>query len=120
MQDQLFGIHEGDIETDIDPANTTQRQQQTVTTPTTTVPPTPTTPASGGSAKVKIMYKDEIFAIKVPIPSSIEFLTDKITQRLGFNAYLQLKSGDRVMDLTRETYEAAVKQGKLTVIAYGM
>lgn len=78
--------------------------------------PTPTTPT--GSIKVKIMYKDEIFAIKVPISSTYEFLMDKITHRLGFNAYLQLKSGDRVMDLTRDTFETAIRQGKLTVVAY--
>ncbi|KAI8889537.1 hypothetical protein K501DRAFT_320241 [Backusella circina FSU 941] len=98
VQDQLFGIHEGDIETDIDPsmgrpdspvmeANDEiippppQQQQQPVTP----------TPQQQGTIKVKIIYKDEIFAIKVPVPSTLEFLRDKIVDRLGFDVDLSYK-----------------------------
>jgi bud emergence protein 1 len=134
VQDQLFGIHEGDIETEIDPSIGTSNSTTIDTTTTTTTSATPKTPVTpmtpmtpmtpnnttttgSSTIKVKIMYKDEIFAIKVPVPSTIEFLKDKIMDRLGFEVQLQYKSGDRLSDLNTETFEAAVKLGKLTVVA---
>jgi bud emergence protein 1 len=123
----LFGIHEGDIETDIDPSmgrpdspvmeanedmlppQPPSPQQQ----PVTPVTPTP----QQGTIKVKIIYKDEIFAIKVPVPSTLEFLRDKIVDRLGFDVDLSYKEGSNLMDLTAETFASAVKLGKLTVVA---
>lgn len=81
-------------------------------------PVTPLTPnAATSTIKVKIIYKDEIFAIKVPVPSTIEFLKDKIMDRLGFEVQLQYKSGNRLSDLNTETFEAAFNLGKLTVVA---
>ncbi|RCI03688.1 bud emergence protein 1 [Rhizopus stolonifer] len=145
VQDQLFGIHEGDIETDIDPATgnipTTTSTPNTIntsnpnnysttpTTPTTPVmPPTPLTPATpatpatpsvyhGNTIKVKIKYKDEIFAIKVPVPITVEFLRAKIIDRIGFEVQLFYKNGDPLVNLETEAFESAVKIGKLTVLA---
>lgn len=92
VQDQLFGIHEGDIETNVNP-----NSKETI--------------------KVKIIYKDDIVAIKIPVSSSFEFLKGKIVNRLGFDVYLQYKSGDRLVELSREIFQQAVKLGKLTVVA---
>ncbi|KAI9281118.1 hypothetical protein BY458DRAFT_499632 [Sporodiniella umbellata] len=100
VQDQLFGIHEGDIETDIDP-----NQEKAPENPKTTI-------------KVKIVYKDEIFAIKVPVPSSMQFLQDKVNSRLGFQAELLLKGkSNNYIHLTQQALEEAVSLGKLTVFA---
>lgn len=126
VQDQLFGIHEGDIETDIDPgvgrptSNSYDATQQAVME--TTSAPQPQQPAvmatqNKSTIKVKIMYKDEIFAIKVPVPSSVEFLRGKVVDRLGFDVNLKYKSGDHLTELNAETFETAVKLGKLTVVA---
>ncbi|KAI8059403.1 uncharacterized protein B0P05DRAFT_478223 [Gilbertella persicaria] len=95
VQDQLFGIHEGDIETDIDPATgnipTTTSTPNTINTSNpnnySTTPTTPTTP-------VKIKYKDEIFAIKVPVPITVEFLRAKIIDRIGFEVQLFYKNDE--------------------------
>lgn len=138
VQDQLFGIHEGDIETDIDPSigrpisatyntnsaaavmttNTTNKSATTITTPTTPKPNTTTTNNTAATIKVKIIYKDEIFAIKVPVSSTIEFLQGKIVDRLGFNVNLLYKESDgRLVELNRDIFDSAVKLGKLTVVA---
>lgn len=138
VQDQLFGIHEGDIETDIDPgvgrpvSTTYDITQPSVAMETTSKPAPAPAPAPApqqqqpvatansnnkSTIKVKIMYKDEIFAIKVPVPSSVEFLRGKVVDRLGFDVNLMYKSGDHLTDLNTETFEAAVKLGKLTVVA---
>jgi bud emergence protein 1 len=129
VQDQLFGIHEGDIETDIDPgvgrpvSATYDITQPSVAMEAASEPtpqpqqPVTTTNNTKSTIKVKIMYKDEIFAIKVPVPSSVEFLRGKVVDRLGFDVNLMYKSGDHLTDLNTETFEAAVKLGKLTVVA---
>jgi bud emergence protein 1 len=131
VQDQLFGIHEGDIETDIDPSasrptshsNYETLQSTPVPTPapapttTTTTTTTATTTTTTSTIKVKIIYKDEIFAIKVPTNSTIDFLQGKILDRLGFNTELKYKEGDRLLELNTTTFESAVKIGKLTVVA---
>ncbi|OAD05410.1 hypothetical protein MUCCIDRAFT_80496 [Mucor lusitanicus CBS 277.49] len=127
VQDQLFGIHEGDIETDIDPgvgrpASNSYDANQQVAMETTAPAPQPqqsaaTATQNKSTIKVKIMYKDEIFAIKVPVPSSVEFLRGKVVDRLGFDVNLKYKSGDHLTELNTETFEAAVKLGKLTVVA---
>lgn len=154
VQDQLFGIHEGDIETDIDPsASRPVSSSQYSNSAAGPVPPPPehhyepsssvpvaTTPAPstplpstiapspapapassaatvGGTVKVKIIYKDEIFAIKVPVSSTIQVLKDKVMDRLGFDVNLKHKEGDQLTELNREKFESAVKLGKLTVVA---
>jgi bud emergence protein 1 len=136
VQDQLFGIHEGDIETEINPSigrpvsatvnnnhnnnqSYDQQPQQYDTAPASPASPVakPTTTISA-TIKVKIIYKDEIFAIKVPVTSTIEFLQDKIIDRLGFDVELLYKEKDgRLIELNREIFDSAVKLGKLTVVA---
>ncbi|KAI9485229.1 MAG: hypothetical protein EXX96DRAFT_2016 [Benjaminiella poitrasii] len=150
IQNQLFGIHEGDIETDIDPGigrsissgyntnygvtsnivdnmNTTlpdyNRKEMPAIPVSTGASPSSATMSPNNSSlstttiKVKIMYKDEIFAIKVPIPNTVEFLKGKILDRLGFEAQLQYKSGDSLTELNADTFATATKLGKLTVVA---
>ncbi|KAG1443206.1 hypothetical protein G6F56_010760 [Rhizopus delemar] len=95
VQEQLFGIHEGDVETETDPNQPSDKK-----------------------IKVKIVYKDEIFAIKVPVPSSLQFLQDKVTERLKFQVQLlQKDESDNYIQLTTHAFEEAVKLGKLTVFA---
>lgn len=110
VQDQLFGIHEGDIETDIDPGI-----GRRIESPILVQDPTPT--AVKSTIKVKIVYKDEIFAIKIPSSSTIEILESKIIDRLGFNVKLQSKGADGLVELNHDIFESAVKLGKLTVVA---
>ncbi|CEI88735.1 hypothetical protein RMCBS344292_03113 [Rhizopus microsporus] len=124
VQDQLFGIHEGDVETDVDP-NQGRSIHPSETSTVNTVSDTAVTATSSSSSstakstiKVKIVYKDEIFAIKVPVPSTLEFLQNKVTSRLGFPVQLLYKKdGNQLTDLTTESFEAAVQLGKLTVVA---
>lgn len=133
VQEQLFGIHEGDIETDIDPgvgrpvSNTYVTPVSTPTTPNITTPITATTPTtastltnattSNTTIKVKIVFKDEIFAIKVPATCTIQVLESKIIDRLGFDAQLKLKDGNELHTLSDEAFALAISVGKLTVVA---
>ncbi|OBZ84319.1 Protein scd2/ral3 [Choanephora cucurbitarum] len=164
VQEQLFGIHEGDIETEMDPAlgylpndpvdaysqgalpaphspqpHDTHLPNQINTAITNTnyhtntnydhsgyyVPKTPSTPATpatpsvypGQVIKVKIKYRDEIYAIKVPIPVTVDMLRNKVIDRIGFEVELFYKNGDPLLDLNTEVFESAVKIGKLTVLA---
>ncbi|KAG1149409.1 hypothetical protein G6F37_003174 [Rhizopus arrhizus] len=99
VQEQLFGIHEGDVETDTDPSQKPRPVHTEVESQTSTT-----------VIKVKIVYKDEIFAIKVPVPSTLQFLQDKVVERLGFPVQLLYKKeGNQLTDLTSQTFEAAVK-----------
>lgn len=107
VQEQLFGIHEGDVETDTDPSQKPRPVHTEVESQTSTT-----------AIKIKIVYKDEIFAIKIPVPSTLQFLQDKVVERLGFPVQLLYKKeGNQLTDLTSQTFEAAVKLGKLTVVA---
>ena len=164
VQEQLFGIHEGDLETEMDPAlgylpndpvdaysqgalpaphspqpHDTPLPNQINTAITNTnyhtntnydhsgyyVPKTPSTPATpatpsvypGQVIKVKIKYRDEIYAIKVPIPVTVDMLRNKVIDRIGFEVELFYKNGDPLLDLNTEVFESAVKIGKLTVLA---
>ncbi|KAI9270422.1 hypothetical protein BDA99DRAFT_501732 [Phascolomyces articulosus] len=148
VQSQLFGIHEGDIETDYDPRLGTIQSQppmedqipqpsSSLTATTTTAmatPPTitPTATNSGVTAtsatkstvKLKIVHKDDIFAIKVPADSTLDQLCAKVHDRLGFDVSLRYKdeaTGDSLpledeMDM-EEAFASAIKLGKLTVYA---
>ncbi|KAG2233987.1 hypothetical protein INT48_006479 [Thamnidium elegans] len=126
VQEQLFGIHEGDIETDIDPgvgrpvSNTYVTPVSTPTTPNITTPTaaTPTTASTSNTTiKVKIVFKDEIFAIKVPATCTIQVLESKIIDRLGFDAQLKFKDGNELHTLSDEAFASAINVGKLTVVA---
>lgn len=137
MQNQLFGIHEGDIETDYDPRTgiPTTEEPPTDPPPAAIAPaasvssggqPTvaPGAAATGSKVKVKIVHKDDIFAIKVPADSTLDQLREKIFDRLGFEVSLKYKddaSGDSLpledeMDM-EEAFASAIKLGKLTVYA---
>ncbi|CAO3588065.1 unnamed protein product [Absidia cylindrospora] len=151
VQNQLFGIHEGDVETDQDPRSngndndyTHQHELDTAYTDTTspstdntnipyvkgpqTLPTQPTennaTGVNSGTIKVKIVHKDDIIAIKVPINSSLNDLKSKIGDRLGTQVHLQYKvdsSKDRLpleteLDM-EEAFGMSIKVGKLTVYA---
>ncbi|GAA5808724.1 hypothetical protein MFLAVUS_002119 [Mucor flavus] len=132
VQEQLFGIHEGDIETDIDPgvgrpvSNTYVTPVSTPNTPTTTTSTTAitastttttTSTSSNTTIKVKIVFKDEIFAIKVPATCTIQVLESKIIDRLGFDAQLKFKDGNELHTLSDEAFASAISVGKLTVVA---
>jgi bud emergence protein 1 len=176
VQDQLFGINDGDIETDYDPrtgrssrdsysaamdssAYQHQPSPSQTTKPESTPPsaavsqPEPTQagaydenlptrkPSSAGkkvspnrappggqptqsTVKIKIIYRDDIIAFRVPADCRFGPLSDKITERLGFEPLLTYKdelSGERLpleneadMD---EAFQGALTSGKLTVIA---
>lgn len=121
VQDQLFGIHEGDIETDVDPSqgqSTHPNESSDTVSDATVTTSSSSSTTTKSTIKVKIVYKDEIFAIKVPVPSTLEFLQNKVTSRLGFPVQLLYKKdGNQLTDLTTESFEAAVQLGKLTVVA---
>ncbi|KAI8376510.1 uncharacterized protein BYT42DRAFT_498483 [Radiomyces spectabilis] len=117
VQNQLFGIHEGDIETDNDPRIGALRfnSQDMVQTSSTPI---------ASTVKLKIVHKEDIFAIKVPVDSTLEGLRKKVHERLGFEVRLRYKSephGDhRPLEDEKDMEEAfttAVKLGKLTVYA---
>lgn len=174
VQDQLFGINDGDIETDYDPrtgrssrdsysAAMDSSAYQSLPSPPPTAkqePPAPSAaaaqpesvgayddklptrkPSSAGkkvspnrappggqptqsTVKVKIIYRDDIIAFRVPADCRFGPLSDKITERLGFEPLLTYKdelSGER-LPLENETdmdeaFQGALTSGKLTVIA---
>ncbi|KAI8140641.1 hypothetical protein BJV82DRAFT_621927 [Fennellomyces sp. T-0311] len=134
VQSQLFGIHEGDIETDYDPRTGAVHAPPPLDEAPVATPPavTPTTTHSGMAAtsatkstvKLKIVHKDDIFAIKVPADSTLDQLRVKVHDRLGFDVSLRYKdeaTGDSLplddeMDM-EEAFASAIKLGKLTVYA---
>ena len=128
VQCQLFGIHEGDIETDYDPRTGMLRtgDQDLISQPfnsTATVTPTITS-TEPCTIKVKIVHKDDIFAIKVPTDCTLGKLRNKIHDRLGIEKPLTYKAGangekhnlQNEADM-KKALEAAIDLGKLTVYA---
>ncbi|KAF7723691.1 bud emergence protein 1 [Apophysomyces ossiformis] len=105
VQNELFGIHDGDFETEYDPRTGELRSQPT-------------------TIKVKIMHKDDIFAMKMPSNTTLEQLRLKIHDRVGVDVHLRYKdelNGDSLplvdqVDM-EEAFSAAVKVGKLIVYA---
>ncbi|KAG0169053.1 bud emergence protein 1 [Apophysomyces sp. BC1034] len=113
VQGLLFGIHEGDVETESDPQGDAARNsgQMAATTNLSTI-------------KIKIVHKDDIFAIKVPADSTLDLLRTKIQERLGFEVTLRYKdetTGDSLpLDNElhmEEAFALAIEKGKLTVFA---
>lgn len=143
VQTQLFGIHEGDVETDQDPrmdnTSTNDGHSNVIsnTTPANTTPlkdeVQPITTQStqnnvknsaSGTIKVKIIRKDEIIAIKVPLNCSFDVLESKIGDRLGARVRLQYKAEPTKDLLSLETdqdvehaFAMSINVGKLTVYA---
>ncbi|KAG0745575.1 hypothetical protein G6F57_001999 [Rhizopus arrhizus] len=104
VQKQLFGIHEGDIELDYDPRGVSNRQ------------------STEDHIKVKIIHKDDIFAIKMPVDCTLEYLKSKVYERIGLEVNLYYKNevsglnqpleGELDME---EAFVQAIQRGKLTI-----
>lgn len=117
VQRQLFGIHEGDIELDYDP----RIEEEPVTpTPQSTTPQ----PAQQQQVKIKIVYKDDMFAIKVPVDCSLYYLKSKVFERIQSDVKLEYKNEltkkDEPLETESDMEEAfvqAIQKGKLTVVA---
>ncbi|GAA5808927.1 hypothetical protein MFLAVUS_002326 [Mucor flavus] len=119
VQRQLFGIHEGDIELDYDPRteNAMLRQSTASTLPSANAP-------SLQQIKIKIIHKDDMFAMKVPADCPLDYLKSKVLERVGLSVTLEYKSeasgqnepleGELDME---EAFVQAIQRGKLTVIA---
>lgn len=120
VQRQLFGIHEGDIELDYDPRteNAMLRQSTASTLPSSANAP------SLQQIKIKIIHKDDMFAMKVPADCSLDYLKSKVLERVGLPVTLEYKSeasgqnepleGELDME---EAFVQAIQRGKLTVTA---
>lgn len=141
VQTQLFGIHEGDVETDQDPrmdsnsddhSNAVNNITPANTTPlldevrpiTTQSTQSNVNNSASGTIKVKIIRKDEIIAIKVPLNCSFAVLESKIGDRLGARVRLQYKAESTKDLLPLETdldmeqaFAMSINVGKLTVYA---
>ncbi|KAI9317691.1 hypothetical protein BX666DRAFT_1939964 [Dichotomocladium elegans] len=130
VQNQLFGLHEGDIETEEDPHQPSPSKQPSApiapsaSTPSPAIVSAAMTTTAGGMVKLKIAHKDDIFAVKVPANSTFEQLHEKVRDRLGFPVTLRYKGEsageslplDNEMDM-EDAFASAVKLGKLTVYA---
>lgn len=117
VQKQLFGVHEGDIELDYDPRVAPCQQKPTLVEE---IKPK----VQQQQIKIKIVYKDDIFAIKVPIDCSLYYLKSKVFERIHSDVKLEYKNEvtqkneplDSELDM-EEAFELAIQKGKLTVIA---
>ncbi|KAI8879047.1 hypothetical protein K501DRAFT_257521 [Backusella circina FSU 941] len=108
VQSQLFGLHEGDIESEDDLRLHHQPQQQQ---------------QLGALLKIKIIHKNDIFAIKVPADCTLEYLKSKIYERIGMTCNVYYKNETTQIDEPLEgpldmegAFIQAVKKGKLTVL----
>ncbi|CAO3631676.1 unnamed protein product [Mucor fragilis] len=148
VQKQLFGIHEGDIELDYDPrvgnveGNLTPEQPATTNNsmsrtpsvkPTSTLShplvetqsnATTTSNVAQQQIKIKIVHKEDMFAMKVPADCSLEYLRSKVYERIGVNVTLEYRSEasdkneplESELDM-EEAFVQAIQRGKLTVTA---
>jgi bud emergence protein 1 len=74
--------------------------------------------------KVKIIHKDDMFAMKVPVDCSLDYLRSKVHERIGMNVKMEYKneaSGqneplEAELDM-EEAFVQAIQRGKLTVTA---
>lgn len=109
VQRQLFGIHEGDIELDYDPRVSCSHQSQQ---------------SQSQQIKIKIVHKDDMFAMKVPTDCTLDMLRQKVVERIGMQVTMQYKNeatgenepleGELDME---EAFVQAIQRGKLTVTA---
>lgn len=110
VQRQLFGIHEGDIELDYDPrvGSSHHQSHQSATT--------------AQQIKIKIVHKDDMFAMKVPTDCTLDMLRQKVVERIGLEVTMKYKnegSGENEplegeLDM-EEAFVQAIQRGKLTV-----
>lgn len=104
VQNQLLGIHEGDIEIDYDPRETNLQQP------------------TEDHIKVKIVHKEDIFAIKMPVDCTLDQLKTKVYERIGLEVKLYYKNEisesnqplEGEMDM-EEAFVQAIQRGKLTI-----
>lgn len=145
VQKQLFGIHEGDIELDYDPRVgniddhlTPQQSTNNNMSRTPSIQPRPTlshqlTAQSNATTtstvaqqqiKIKIIHKEDMFAMKVPADCSLDFLKSKVYERIGVDVTLEYRSEasdkneplEAELDM-EEAFVQAIQRGKLTVTA---
>lgn len=74
--------------------------------------------------KIKIVHKDDMFAMKVPADCSLDYLRSKVVERIGHPVSMQYKNeascanepleGELDME---EAFVQAIQRGKLTVTA---
>jgi bud emergence protein 1 len=123
----LFGIHEGDIELDYDPRNNNSDAISTTASHTMSRSPSivPTHSSYGQHIKVKIIHKDDIFAMKVPADCSLDYLRSKVYDRIGLKqtklkykneASGQIEPLQSELDM-EEAFVLAIQRGKITVLA---
>ncbi|KAI8387534.1 hypothetical protein BD560DRAFT_382793 [Blakeslea trispora] len=138
VQRQLFGIHEGDIELDYDPRVTQveqERESQLLqqletqqlqelhkndvhnTTPDQVVEQEPKQ-----QLKIKIIHKDDIFAMKVPIDCSFSYLKKRVHERIqNENIRMEYRNeatgkNESLEEIDMETaFIQAIQKGKLTL-----
>ncbi|CAO3702979.1 unnamed protein product [Rhizopus stolonifer] len=104
VQNQLLGIHEGDIEIDYDPRETNLQQP------------------TEDHIKVKIVHKEDIFAIKMPVDCTLDQLKTKVYERIDLEVKLYYKNEisesnqplEGEMDM-EEAFVQAIQRGKLTI-----
>jgi bud emergence protein 1 len=146
VQKQLFGIHEGDIELDYDPrvgnTNDNSTPQPSTNNNMSRIPSsvqstptlshqfaaqsnaTTTSTVAQQQIKIKIIHKDDMFAIKVPADCSLDFLKSKVYERIGVDVTLEYRSEasdkneplEAELDM-EEAFVQAIQRGKLTVTA---
>ncbi|KAI8097660.1 uncharacterized protein BX664DRAFT_347621 [Halteromyces radiatus] len=150
VQDQLFGLKKGDVETDYAP-----KKGSRVAKSTNTRPHQPTTEISNlinnntieqttkslydkdgkeayynggvGKVKIKIVHKDDIFAIKMPADCTLQELQLRVKDRLG-GTLGKMKYKDDIhhsngiclpleteLDM-EEAFILAIQRGKLTIL----
>ncbi|KAL0145521.1 hypothetical protein V8B55DRAFT_1462414 [Mucor lusitanicus] len=74
--------------------------------------------------KIKIVHKEDMFAMKVPADCSLEYLKSKVYERIGANVTLEYRSEasdkneplESELDM-EEAFVQAIQRGKLTVTA---
>lgn len=145
VQKQLFGIHEGDIELDYDPRvgnidgdltpqpstnnNMSRIPSSIQSMPTlshqlTAQSNATTSTVAQQQIKIKIIHKEDIFAMKVPADCSLDFLKSKVYERIGVDVTLEYRSEatdeneplEAELDM-EEAFVQAIQRGKLTVTA---
>ncbi|KAI9483298.1 MAG: hypothetical protein EXX96DRAFT_519500 [Benjaminiella poitrasii] len=122
VQRQLFGIHEGDIELDYDPR--AANNNRPVSANNDDLTQQPATIVLEQQIKIKIVYKDDMFAMKVPADCSLDFLKSKVQERIGKDIRMEYKNEatdkneplENKLDM-EEAFVQGIQRGKLTVTA---
>ncbi|SAM00048.1 hypothetical protein [Absidia glauca] len=119
IQHTLFELTLGDVETDYAP----KKGSRVVKSAASTTPPPPIQ-INPGMIKVKIVYQDDIFAVKLPTDCTLAELHHHIEERLHGRGRTMMYKNDLqgttlplVSDLDmEEAFSLAIQRGKLTVV----